>query len=65
MYFELVGLVFSPFTFIFKNLARTLPPATLGHHRFCFLSCCGAAVVLVWCVCGGFDGGVAAAVAFV
>ena len=47
---ELVGLVW-PFAFIFENLARTLSPATLGHHRLC-------------CCCGGFHGG-GAAVAFV
>ena len=64
VYFELVGLVF-PFAFIFEKLARTLSPATLGHHRLCCcLCCCTAAVVLVWCCCGGFDGGGAAAVAF-
>ena len=68
-YFVLVGLVF-PFAFIFDNLARTLSPATLGHHRLCctllLCCCCGAAVVLLWCCCGGFDyGGGAAAVAFV
>ena len=63
--FELVGLVF-PFDFIFENLARTLSPATSGHHRLCCcLCCCAAAVVLLWCCCGGFHGGAAAAVAFV
>ena len=63
-YFELVGLVL-PFAFIFDNLARTLSPATLGHHRLCCcLCCCAAAVLLLWCACGGFDGGGAAAVAF-
>ena len=52
------------FAFIFEYLARTLSPATLGHHRIC-CCCCGAGVVLVWCCCGGFDGAAAAAVAFV
>ena len=54
-YVELVGLV-SPFAFIFKNLARKLSPATLGHHRLCccrslllLCCCCAAVVLLVWC----------------
>ena len=50
-YFEFIGLVF-PFAFILENVARTLSPATLGHHRLCcclLLSCWyGAAVVLLW-----------------
>ena len=51
-YFGLVGL-FSPFAFFFENLARTLSPATLGHHRLCCcLCCCAAAVLLLWCWCG-------------
>ena len=48
--------------FYFWNLARTLSPATLGHHRLCCcLCCCAASVLLVWCCCGGFDCGAAAA----
>ena len=63
-FFELAGLVF-PFAFIFENLARTLSPATLGHHSLCCCLCwCGAGVVLVWCCCcGGFDAAAAAAAA--
>ena len=51
-YFELGGVVF-PFAFIFENLARTLSPATLGHHRLCccLCRCAAAAVVLLWCCC--------------
>ena len=47
VHFELAGLVL-PFAFIF-DLARTLSPATLGHHRLCCcLCCCAAAVPLLW-----------------
>ena len=53
VYFQLVGLVSRLFVFLFENLAHTLSPATLGHHRLCCcLCCCGAAVLLVWCSCG-------------
>ena len=41
---------------------RSPPPLLLSLLRWCW---CGAGVVLVWCACGGFDGGAAAAVAFV
>ena len=40
----------SPTPLFLKNLANTLSPATLGHHRLCCcLSCCADAV---WCWCG-------------
>ena len=42
-------------TYTVAGDVRSPPPLLLSLLLCC---CCGAALVLVWCACGGFDGGV-------
>ena len=54
-------LFLKPGTYTVAGDVRSPPPLLLS-----LLVCwCDAGVLLVWCACGGFDGGGAAAVAFV